>query len=104
MATLAPDTRPQNVPADRVHDIDMYALADIAEGFHEAWSKACPPGTPDLIWTPRTGGHWIATNGETIREIYSDPVRFSSECHHNLAHPFRRRLLFSSGLQPDELQ
>ena len=79
MATLAPDTRPQNVPADRVHDIDMYALADIAEGFHEAWSKACPPGTPDLIWTPRTGGHWIATNGETIREIYSDPVRFSSE-------------------------
>ena len=79
MATLAPDTRPQNVPADRVHDIDMYALADIAEGFHEAWSKACPPGTPDLIWTPRTGGHWIATNGETIREIYSDPARFSSK-------------------------
>ena len=79
MATVADQTRPENVPADRIHDIDMYALAGIEEGFQEAWSKACPPGTPDLIWTPRTGGHWIATNGETIHEIYSDPERFSSE-------------------------
>ena len=79
MATVADQTRPENVPVDRIHDIDMYALAGIEEGFQEAWSKACPPGTPDLIWTPRTGGHWIATNGETIHEIYSDPERFSSE-------------------------
>ena len=79
MATLAPDTRPQNVPDDRVYDIDMYALDGLEEGFQEAWSKACPPGTPDLIWTPRTGGHWIATNGSVIREMYSDPARFSSE-------------------------
>lgn len=79
MATLAEQTRPDNVPNDRVHDIDMYALEGLEDGFQEAWSKACPPGTPDLIWTPRTGGHWIATNGETIHEIYSDPTRFSSE-------------------------
>jgi cytochrome P450 len=79
MATVAEQTRPDNVPEDRVRDIDMYDLDALDEGFQEAWSKACPPGTPDLIWTPRTGGHWIATNGATIHEIYTDPTRFSSE-------------------------
>ena len=79
MASASDITIPDNVPRDRVRQIDMYALDGIAEGFHEAWSKACPAGTPDLIWTPLTGGHWIATNGETIHEIYTDPTRFSSE-------------------------
>lgn len=71
--------RPAHVPADRVYDIDMYALDGIEEGYHEAWKRVQQPGVPDLVWTPRTGGHWIATNGETVREIYSDPSRFSSE-------------------------
>jgi cytochrome P450 len=71
--------RPAHVPADRVYDIDMYALAGIEEGYHEAWKRIQQPGVPDLVWTPRTGGHWIATNGDTVREIYSDPTRFSSE-------------------------
>jgi cytochrome P450 len=71
--------RPTNVPADRVYDIDMYALDGIEEGYHEAWKRVQQPGIPDLVWTPRTGGHWIATNGDTVREIYSDPTRFSSE-------------------------
>lgn len=79
MASVAEQIVPDNVPADRVRDIDMYALDGIEEGFQEAWSKACPPDTPDLVWTARTGGHWIATNGVTIHEIYSDPGRFSSE-------------------------
>lgn len=71
--------RPAHVPADRVYDIDMYALDGIEEGYHEAWKRVQKPGVPDLVWTPRTGGHWIATNGDTVREIYSDPTRFSSE-------------------------
>jgi len=71
--------RPAHVPADRVYDIDMYALDGIEEGYHEAWKRLQKPGVPDLVWTPRTGGHWIAMNGETVREVYSDPTRFSSE-------------------------
>jgi cytochrome P450 len=71
--------RPAHVPVDRVYDIDMYALDGIEEGYHEAWKRVQQPGVPDLVWTPRTGGHWIATNGDTVREIYSDPSRFSSE-------------------------
>lgn len=80
MATApAPDGRPPHIPADRVYDIDMYALEGIEQGYHEAWKRVQRPGVPDLIWTPRTGGHWIATSGDAIREIYSDPTRFSSE-------------------------
>jgi cytochrome P450 len=71
--------RPDHVPPDRVRDIDMYALKGIEDGFHEAWKRVQQPGVPEMIWTPFTGGHWIATNGETIREIYTDPSRFSSE-------------------------
>lgn len=70
---------PAHVPADRIHEIDMYALEGIEEGYHEAWKRVQRPGVPDLIWTPFTGGHWIATTGDAIREIYSDPSRFSSE-------------------------
>jgi len=36
-------------------------------------------GRADLVWTPLTGGHWIATRGSVIREVYEDPTRFSSE-------------------------
>lgn len=71
--------RPAHVPQDRVREIDMYALDGIEEGYHEAWKRVQVPGIPDLVWTPFTGGHWIATNGDTVREIYSDPSRFSSE-------------------------
>jgi cytochrome P450 len=70
---------PSNVPADRVYDVDMYALDGIEEGFHEAWMKLQGPDIPSLIWTPRTGGHWIATRGAIINEIFSSPDRFSSE-------------------------
>lgn len=69
---------PPHVPLDRVHEIDMYALDGIEEGYREAWVRLRTPDMPDLIWTPYTGGHWIAMSGDAIREIYSDPGRFSS--------------------------
>ncbi|WP_029548734.1 cytochrome P450 [Rhizorhabdus wittichii] len=78
-APRAKAERPPHVPADRVYEIDMYALDGIEGGYHEAWKKVQHPGIADLIWTPFTGGHWIATNGETVKEVYSDPERFSSE-------------------------
>lgn len=77
--TKARALQPAHVPDDRVHEIDMYALDGIEEGYHEAWKRIQQHGIPELIWTPFNGGHWIATNGDTIREIYGDPARFSSE-------------------------
>jgi len=69
---------PDHVPADRVRDIDIYALDGIGEGFHEAWKRVQTPETPPLVWTPLTGGHWVATRGVVIDEVYRDPARFSS--------------------------
>jgi cytochrome P450 len=71
--------KPDHVPDNLVYEIDMYALDGIEEGYHEAWKRVQKPGMPELVWTPLTGGHWIATNGDTVREVYSDPTRFSSE-------------------------
>jgi cytochrome P450 len=71
--------RPAHVPEDRVYEIDMYALKGIEEGYHEAWKRIQKPGIPELVWTPFNGGHWIATNGATVRDVYIDPERFSSE-------------------------
>jgi cytochrome P450 len=70
---------PDHVPADRVYEVDMFAPDGIEEGFHEAWGRLQQEGLPELIYTPLTGGHWIATRGELIDEIYRDPQRFSSE-------------------------
>jgi cytochrome P450 len=70
---------PDNVPADRVYNVDMYAPDGIEDGYHEAWKRLQGPHIPEMIWTPYTGGHWIVTRGELIREIYLDPARFSSE-------------------------
>lgn len=70
--------KPDHVPQNLVRDIDMYALDGIEQGYHEAW-KAVQEGQPDLVWTPLTGGHWIAMSGPVVKEIYEDPTRFSSE-------------------------
>ncbi|WP_246611040.1 cytochrome P450 [Aquisediminimonas profunda] len=71
--------RPEHVPASLERDIDMYALDGIEEGYHEAWKALQTPDMPELVWTPRTGGHWIATRGSLVKEIYENPDRFSSE-------------------------
>ncbi|MCW6536071.1 cytochrome P450 [Sphingomonas lycopersici] len=70
--------RPDHVPQELVREVDAYALDGIEEGVHEAWKKIQRPDTPPLIWTPLTGGHWIATRGVLIDEIYRNPDRFSS--------------------------
>jgi cytochrome P450 len=69
---------PDYIPADLVREVDAYDLDGIEEGVHEAWKKVQQPDTPPLIWTPFTGGHWIATRGVLIDEIYRSPDRFSS--------------------------
>jgi cytochrome P450 len=82
-AKISPDEKhrtsvPDYIPAELVREIDAYALDGIEEGVHEAWKRVQQPDTPPLVWTPFTGGHWIATRGALIDEIYRSPDRFSS--------------------------
>src|SRR3546814_4418404 len=76
-AAPAADTRsrvakPDHVPDELVRDIDMYALDGIEAGYHEAWVGLHAQNMPKLVWTPLTGGHWIAMDGPMVREIYED--------------------------------
>lgn len=71
--------RPLHVPQERVVDFDIYAPKGLEEGYQRAWMKLQSPDTADLVWTPFNGGHWIATRGAIIREIFTDPKRFSNE-------------------------
>jgi cytochrome P450 len=71
---------PPHVPAHLVFDFDMYNPPAIEEGLQEAYKKLQAPGVPDLVWTRRNGGHWIATRGQLIREAFEDYRHFSSTC------------------------
>jgi len=70
--------RPAHVPADRVVELDMYNPQGIEKGYLEAWTSLQTADLPSMVWTPLNGGHWIATRGELIQDIYCDPDHFSS--------------------------
>ena len=73
-----PRSVPAHVPVDRIVDFDVHNPANIADGYHEAWKILQKPGVPDLVWTPRNGGHWIATRGALIADFLNDPEHFSA--------------------------
>jgi cytochrome P450 len=70
--------RPAHVPASHVVDFDLYNPPNIENGFFEAWKSLHRPGTPDLVWTPHNGGHWIATRSKIINDVLTQYELFSS--------------------------
>jgi camphor 5-monooxygenase len=71
---------PDNVPADRVVDFDMFNPPHIDEGLQEAWTKLQTPGEHGLVWTAHNGGHWIVTSGALLKTMLETPETFSSKC------------------------
>ncbi len=69
---------PATISADRVVDFDIYRPPGVEADYHAAWSRLQAPGVPSIVWTPRNGGHWIATRGPLIAAIFADHERFSS--------------------------
>lgn len=69
--------KPSHVPDGLVVDFDMYDFSGGAAGpqaaLHEIQTTC-----PDIFWTPRNGGHWVATRAEDIEAMLRDPARFSS--------------------------
>lgn len=77
-AALAPV--PSHVPEHLVFDFDMYNPPNLAKGAQLAWATLQSPGVPEIVWTQRNGGHWIASRAQLIREAYENPQIFSSQC------------------------
>ncbi len=75
-AIATPPWPQPDLPADRILDFDMFAIepieGDLHRGWHE-WNNA-----PELFYTPKNGGHWVATTAEAIFEIFRDHERFSN--------------------------
>ena len=67
---------PAHVAPERVFDFDFFDPPGWQEDIQLAW-KRLHDVAPDIFWTPRNGGHWVATRGEDIREVQTDFRRFS---------------------------
>jgi len=76
MSVLATVERPAHVPPALVVDFDFMRPGPEGGDPFEAWMGL--HGLPPLVWTPRNGGHWLATRGEDIPIILKDHARFSS--------------------------
>lgn len=74
-ATVSEYAIPPHVRPDQVVDFDIYHVPGAEHDVHLAW-KELHKG-PDIFWTPRNGGHWIAVRGEDIDFIQRNFDPFS---------------------------
>jgi cytochrome P450 len=79
MSHSVPDRIPSYVPPELVHEFDVYNVEVENGDYHTAMKRLHAPGIPDIFWTPKNGGHWVATRGEDIYQIFKDAERFSSQ-------------------------
>lgn len=70
-------TAPAHIPADRIVDFDIFFADGIDRDFHATWLGLADK--PGLVWTTANGGHWIATRGDLIWQLWGDAERLSSE-------------------------
>ena|SRR5665213_2188486 len=66
---------PPHVPPELVRDFDFSHVPGADADVHLAW-KSLHDG-PKIFWTPRYGGHWVATRAADIERIQSDFESFS---------------------------
>ncbi len=69
--------RPPHVPSECVVDFDYFNPPGIERGEDVFTALGHLHEGPDIVWTPRNGGHWIATRAEDMRWIRSEPLLFS---------------------------
>lgn len=67
---------PDHVPAHAVRDIDIYAVPGSELDVHDAWRAL--QADNDIVWTPRNGGHWIATSGHVVESMFKRADLFSN--------------------------
>jgi cytochrome P450 len=73
----AADLRPPHVRADQLVDFDI--TSDITcDGDLHLGLRKFQGAVPDIFWTPRNGGHWVATRFALIKTVHMDWATFSS--------------------------
>jgi cytochrome P450 len=69
---------PSHVPPQRLMEIDVYALPGAEADYLAAWKAVQDAAPSSIVWSPSSGGHWVATRGRDIEAIYKDFEGFSS--------------------------
>lgn len=77
--SLPPVPRPDHVPEHLVRDYDIFNVPGAQEDPHLA-IRAVQQTSPEIFWTPRNGGHWVAARAEAVEAMMADYERFSSDC------------------------
>jgi cytochrome P450 len=67
----------RDIPETLVADVDIFNLDGIQDDVHLAWRRL-QQAYPDIFWTPKNGGHWIATRAADIRHIQSEHESYSN--------------------------
>jgi cytochrome P450 len=70
------DIRP-DIPDRLVADVDIFDLDGVQNDVQLAWRRL-QQTYPDIFWTPKNGGHWIATRAADIRYIQAEHQFFSN--------------------------
>jgi len=68
--------RPTHVPEDLVLDFDIFNPPGLTDDVHRVW-KDLQLQAPRFFWSPRNGGHWIATRGADIEAMQANWQIFS---------------------------
>ncbi len=75
MQAQAPVERPAHVPPELVVDFDIFHPVGAEQDVHRAWLTL--QSGPPIVWTPRNGGHWIATRAADLAEMQTNWELFS---------------------------
>jgi len=67
---------PPHIPAHLVFDFDIHGDPRISQDVQGSYAAALADA-PDIFWTRRNGGHWIAKSHDAISRIVLDPEHFS---------------------------
>lgn len=69
--------KPDHVPASLIFDFDFVGDKRLSTDIHHGM-MSLHREAPDIFWTPRNGGHWMATRMSDVREVMTNPLTFSS--------------------------
>jgi cytochrome P450 len=67
---------PDRIPSELVIDFDFYTPAFKDDDVQLAW-KRLQDRAPRIFWTPRNGGHWVATHADDIIDMQKNHELFS---------------------------
>lgn len=76
MSSVDTPSIPDHVPPHLVIDLDIYDVPGGTADPQAAWRVV--QGKGPLVYTPRNGGHWIATEAGDIAKFYRDFAQLSS--------------------------